>query len=147
MLVKVRASPVPAGRSTGHLSRQEAGEGWPSRGPGAQKEEVIKGHPLLDCPCTRCSLCSSSLCLAKVNTTSGPTQRSFSQWPLDSQNRFSLLFFFFLQTPYSVYHYVRTFMPIPLMSFSSSRLFGGSQVVHISRTSSNWTREGFLVVT
>lgn len=42
MLVKVRASPVPAGRSTGHLSRQEAGEGWPLRGPGAQKEQVTK---------------------------------------------------------------------------------------------------------
>lgn len=42
MLVKVRASPIPAGRSTGHLSRQEAGEGWPSHGPGAQKEEVTK---------------------------------------------------------------------------------------------------------
>lgn len=106
----------------------------------------LKGHPHLDCPCTRSSLSSSSLCLAKVNTTSGPTQRSFSQWPLDSQNRFSLLFLF-LQTPYSVYHHVHTLMPIPLMSFSSSRLFGRSQVVHISRTSSNWTREGFLEVT
>lgn len=42
MLVKVRASPVPAGRSTGHLSRQEAGEGCSSRGLGAQKEEVTK---------------------------------------------------------------------------------------------------------
>lgn len=106
----------------------------------------LKGHPRLNCPWTCCSLCSSSLCLVKVNTTSGPTQRSFSQWPLDSQNRFSI-FFLFLQTPYSVYHYIRTLMPIHLMSFSSSRLFGRSQVVHISRTSSNWTRERFLVVT
>lgn len=42
VLVKVRASPIPAGRSTGHLSRQEAGRGWPSHGPGALKEEVTK---------------------------------------------------------------------------------------------------------